>query len=212
MRAFTLTVMAAGLAYGSAAQALDFGVMETATPIEPRHFKLSAYPLAVRDGGRTTDEDGFALALGYGLPHGVDVEGTAARFDGATIYGSDVEWQAWRSGLMAFSFGGGAHYYDLERGGRIRGLDSTAILTFLATPHLDLNAALDASFEDVNVDVEEDPSLTGADVDNRYETFYFAPGVQYRFTRNLEAMAEVGVGLNTEASDYASAGLSWYFR
>lgn len=210
MRASTLFVPAAAAAlFASAASALDFGVMETAEPIEPRHFKLTAYPLALRNGGHTTADGGFAVGLGYGLHHGVDVEGLYARFDDATIYGSDVEWQPWRSGDLLFSFGGGAHLIDRDSGGRIRGIDSTAIFTFLATPRLHLNTALDLSLEDVDA---EDREGRGLEVDNRYETAYFVPGIQYKFSRNLEAIGEVGVGLNDEATDYASAGLSWYFR
>lgn len=204
--------VAAGLAFCGSAWAADFGVMETAEPIQTNSFKLVGFPLITdRDDGE--EEGGFALGLGYGLPYGMDIEGQVARDDTATYFGSDFEWNAWTGYRMRVSIGGGLHTVDLDDGGSANGLDSTAIFTYTPLPRLDLNASLDASYEDVNGGDGTDPALPERwRTDNEYETYYFAPGLEYQLTPNLDVLAEVGLGLNGQSEEYASAGLSWYFR
>jgi hypothetical protein len=206
MKVWNLVVLTAGIAWAGSASALDFGVMESATPIEANALKLTGYPIAIRNNDRAGDDGGFVFGAGYGLFHGFDVEGTIARYDNATAYGSDVEWQPWRNEYVAVSFGGGGHFIDVEGGnGDVRGLDTTGMLTWLATPRLELNGAIDISVEDVDVPA-------GRLEDDRYETIYFAPGVTFRLLHDLELIGEVGLGLNNAARDYAGAGVSWYFR
>jgi hypothetical protein len=206
-----VAALAALTACGSVAAA-DFGVMESAEAIEPHTFKLTGFPMLVDRG--THGDDAFALALGYGLPNAVDVEGQVAYVDDATLFGADLEWNAWTADRMRFSIGGGLHGADLERGASAVGADATAILTYTPVARLDLNAALDAAVDDVNV--RESAALPPPDArfteDGRYDTYYFVPGVEYQATRNLDLLAEVGVGLNGESDDYFSGGLAWYFR
>jgi hypothetical protein len=204
--------MAAGLVLCGPVAAADFGVMETAEPIQTDSFKLVGFPMVTdRDDGN--GEGSFALGLGYGLPYGMDVEGQIARDAIATYFGSDIEWNAWTGNRMRVSIGGGAHTVAIDGGGSANGIDSTAIFTYTPIRRLDVNASLDASFEDVNGGDGTDPTVPERwRSDNRYETFYFAPGVEYQLTHNLDVLAEVGLGLNGESDDYGSAGLSWYFR
>lgn len=204
--------LVAALALAGPAWAADFGVMETAEPIEPRAFKLVGFPMLTdRDDG--AGEGAFAVGLGYGLPHGLDVEGQVARDDIATYFGSDLEWNAWTGHRMRVSIGGGVHTVDLDDGGTANGVDSTAIFTYTPVRRLDLNAALDASFEDVDGGDGTEPALPERwRTDNQYETYYFAPGLEYQLTRSLDLLAEAGLGLSGASDDYASAGLSWYFR
>ena len=202
----------AGLALCHSAWAVDFGVMETAESIEPKAFKLVGFPL-LTDRGNDNEESAFAVGLGYGLPFGLDIEGQVAHDDQANYFGSDVEWNAWSGYRMKVSIGSGLHTVDLHDGGRANGADTTAIFTYTPVRHLDVNAALDASYEDVNAGSGIDPTLPERwRSDNRYETAYFAPGIEYQLMRNLDLLAEVGLGLTDQSDDYASAGLSWYLR
>lgn len=211
MKARNLAVLA-GLALSGPAWAADFGVMETAESIEPRAFKLEGFPM-LSDRPSGNEEGGFAVGLGYGLPFGLDIEGQVARDDVATYYGSDVEWNAWTFNRMKVSLGSGVHTIDIDRGGTASGADATAIFTWTPVRRLDLNAALDASYEDVNAGSTFEPDLPGRwRSDNQYETYYFAPGIEYSLLRDLDLVAEVGIGLNGASDDYAGAGLSWYLR
>jgi hypothetical protein len=194
------------------AAAADFGVMESAEPIEPKVFKLTGFPMLVDRG--THGDDAFALALGYGLPNDMDVEAQVAYVDNATLFGVDLEWNAWKADRMRFSIAGGGHSADLEDGASAIGADATAIFTYTPVARLDVSAALDAALDDVNV--RESAVAPPADArfteDGRYDTYYFVPGLEYQLTRNLDLLAEGGLGLNGESDDYLSAGLSWYFR
>lgn len=211
MKRYGLGVLASA-ALCSSAWATDFGVMETAEPIEPQSFKLVGFPLmSDRDG--SDDQGAIALGLGYGLGNGLDVEVLAARSDIATTLGADLEWNAWTADRVRLSLAGGLHGADLDAGGSARGLDATAIFTFTPMDRLDLNAAFDGSFEDVSGGANADPGLPQRwRTDNEFETAYVVPGVEYQLTHNLDLLAEGGLGLNNESDDYLSAGLSWYFR
>ena len=206
----------ASLALCGSASAADFGVMESAESIEPKAFKLTAFPLLTdrdRGGGDSDEESAFAVALGYGLPYGLDVEGQVARDDIATYFGSDVEWNAWSGYRMKVSIGGGLHTVDFDDGGSANGVDTTAIFTYTPIRRLDVNAALDVSYEDVNGGSGLEPNLPERfRSDNRHETVYFAPGLEFQMTRNIDLLAETGIGLNDASDDYLGAGLSWYFR
>lgn len=192
--------------------AADFGVMETAEPIQPRGFKLVGFPLLTDRPGNDA-EGAFAVGLGYGLPFALDVEGQVARDDVATYFGSDVEWNAWTGYGMRVSIGSGVHTVDMDDGGRVNGLDTTVIFTYTPILRLDLNASLDASYEDVDGGDGTEPTMPARwRTDNEYETAYFAPGLEYQLTRTLDVLAEGGIGLTSESDDYVSAGLSWYFR
>jgi hypothetical protein len=211
MKARTAALVAALAAFGDAA-AVDFGVMESAEPIEPRTLKLTGFPMLVDKS--VHGDDALALSLGYGLPGDMDVEVQLAVIDRATLLGADLEWNAWTAGSLRLSLGGGLHGADLDYGARAVGADATAILTYTPLARLDLSAALDAAVDDVNVREAAAPPPSGTHFteDGRYDTYYFVPGVEYQLTRNLDLLAEVGVGLNGESDDYLSAGLSWYFR
>jgi hypothetical protein len=202
----------AALTVCGTATAADFGVMESAEAIEPHAFKLTGFPMMVDRGAH--GDDAYALALGYGLPNAMDVEVQLAQIDRATLYGADLEWNAWSADRMRFSIGGGLHGADLERRATLVGADLTAIFTYTPIARLDVNAALDAALDNVNVDESAGlpPSELHFNEDGRYDTYYFVPGLEYEATRNLDLLAEVGVGLNGESDDYLSAGLAWYFR
>jgi hypothetical protein len=211
MKARIVAALAALTVSGSAA-AVDFGVMESAEAIESRTFKLTGFPMLVDKS--VHGDDAFALSLGYGLPNAMDFEVQVAVIDRATLLGADLEWNAWRADRMRFSIGGGWHGADLEQGASAIGADATAIFTYTPIARLDVNAALDAAIDNVNVNesaATPPPELNFTE-DGRYDTYYFVPGVEYQVSRHLDVLAEAGLGLNGESDDYVSAGLAWYFR
>ena len=75
-----------------------------------------------------------------------------------------------------------------------------------------MSAAINAAVDDVNNRGANVPADSRFPVDGRYERYYAVQGVGYTVTHNLDVMAEFGVGLNGESDNYASAGMSWYFR
>jgi len=199
------------LAVCGAASAADFAMMETAEHITQGKFKLSGFPVVV-DRERADAESGFAVGLGYGLPYDMDVEGHVARYGDGTFTGADLEWNAWRQGRMTLSLGSGLHGADLDGGGTAAGADGTLIFSYRPLERLSLSAALDAAFDDVNNRDAAVPADSRFPTDGRYERYYAVQGIGYTLTRNIDLIAEVGLGLNGESDDYVSGGMSWYFR
>lgn len=213
MKAINVAVAGSLLAVCGAAGAADFAMMETAARINQGTFKLSGFPVVIdRERADADAETGFAAGLGYGLRYDMDVEGHVARYEDGTFTGADLEWNAWRSGPMAFSIGSGLHGADLDGGGYAAGADGTAIFTYSPMHRLSLSAALDATFDDVNNRGTDVPADSRFPTDGQYERYYAVQGIGYQLTRNIDLMAEVGIGLNGESDDYASGGMSWYFR
>jgi hypothetical protein len=211
MRALNVAALA-GLALCGSASAAEFAMMETAQRINEGTFKLSGFPVVIDREDADTTETGFAVGLGYGLPYNLDVEGQVAGYDDGVYAGADLEWNAWRNNRMAFSIGGGVHGADLEDSGSAVGVDGTLIFSYNPIERLALSAALDAAYDDVNDRDAGVPADARFPTDGQYETYYAVPGISYLLTRNIDLLAEVGVGLNGDADDYVSAGASWYFR
>ena len=212
MRALNVAALA-GLALCGSASAADFAMMETAERITEGTFKLSGFPVVIDRGNADDDaETGFAVGLGYGLPYDLDIEGQVAAYEDGTYAGADLEWNAWRGNRMAFSISGGLHGADLEKSGSAVGVDGTLIVSYNPIERLALSAALDAAYDDVNDRDASAPADARFPTNGQYETYYAVPGISYLLTRNIDLLAEVGVGLNGDADNYVSAGASWYFR
>jgi hypothetical protein len=128
------------------------------------------------------------------------VEAKLAVFDGLKLYGADAEvWLV--KGKTDVSVSLGAHKADFDHG-----FDSTAIDTSLLVSHdvghkLELYGGVSLSFE--SIDDVDDSSFTRA---------YLVPGLEYKLGRDLDLVAEVGLGINDDSPNYASAGLALYLR
>jgi len=196
-----------GLACALPAWAVDFGVMETADPIEFRNFKFIGYPLAVRDGAQREEDTGVAVGLGYGFAERWDVEGQMATYDDATYFGGDIEYMFYDEPTLDMSVSGGNHYVRHDFGSQW-GFDFTGIASYSITrvPGLTVNGAVDLAWDDADLRRRVDS------IDERYTTAYLVPGVQYRATRNLDVIGEIGVGLNGASNEYGAVGVSYYFR
>lgn len=210
MRAQNVAALAGVVLCGSAGAA-DFAMMETAERITAGTFKLSGFPVVIDRQDADTDT-GFAMGLGYGLPYDLDLEAQVADHDDGTFFGADLEWTAWRADRMAFSLAGGLHGADLDGSGSAAGADGTMILSYNPMPRLAISAAFSAAYDDVNNRNDDVPADARFRTDGQYERYYGVPGISYLLTRNIDLLAEVGVGLNGDSDDYFAAGASWYFR
>ena len=213
MRTLKVAALAGSLlAVCGTAGAAEFAMMETAERIADGTFKLSGFPVVVDRDRAAGNDTGFVVGLGYGLPYDLDIEGQVAGYDDGTFLGADLEWNAWRQGRMALSIGGGLHGADLDGSGYAAGADGTLILSYTPMQRLSLSAALDAAYDEVNNREAGAPVDSRFPTDGEYETYHAVPAIGSVLTRNIQLLAEVGFGLDGDSDDYASAGMSWYFR
>jgi hypothetical protein len=203
-RTFVITsAVTFALAGASAAGAQDFGVMESAEIIQPGNFKFTGYPMFVLGEDGLDDSWGVVLRGGYGFNDSLDGELGVAFYDGSTLIGGNLELALLRPppavGAVDLSVRGGAHLVQSDAEDAL-GLDLAGLLSTRLTQNLELVASLD-----FNEHFYDDPF---PDV----TTLHLVPGVEYRLSRNLDLLAEFGLGLDDDAANYLSAGLSLYFR
>ena len=47
---------------------------------------------------------------------------------------------------------------------------------------------------------------------NSYNQILLVPGIEYKLHRDLDFVAEFGIGLNDNANNYLAGGLAYYIR
>jgi outer membrane protein with beta-barrel domain len=181
------------------AQAQNF-LMNSAETINKGNFKISGFPTALLGEDGAENEWGIASRLGYGLTPSFDVEAKLAVFDGLKMYGADAEYWLVK-GKTDVSLSGGLHKSDFDGGGDSTAIDLAAIASRKVADRLELYAGGSLSFE----------SIDDAD-DSSFRRFYIVPGLEYRLAKDLDALAEIGIGVNDESPNYVSFGLSYYVR
>lgn len=194
---------ALAIGLSSIGTAQDFGIMESAEIIQPGNFKLTAYPVLILGENGAGNDWGGVLRGGYGFTDRIDAELALALYDGSTLLGGNIELALLKSAALVggidLSARGGAHAVRNDIADAI-GIDAAGILSSRLTQNLELVGSLD-----FGQNFYDEPFTNT-------NTFHLVPGIEYRVTRNLDVMAELGVGLDENAANYISAGLAWYFR
>lgn len=176
-------------------------LMNSAETINEGNFKIAAFPTVLLGEDDADNEWGIATRLGYGFTDRFDVEAKLAFFDALKIYGADAEYWLLK-GRTDFSVSAGAHKADFEG----EGADSTAIdLAAIASRNvgdsLEVYVGGSLSFESID-DVD----------DSSFRRAYVVPGIEYRVARDLDLLAEIGIGLTDESPNYVSFGAAYYLR
>jgi hypothetical protein len=176
-------------------------LMNSAETINEGNFKISGFPTVLLGEDDADNEWGIATRLGYGFTPSFDVEAKLAFFDGLKMYGADAEYWIVK-GRTDVSLSAGLHKADFD----FDGADSTAFdLAGIASRNvgsdLELYVGASLSFE----------SHDDAD-DSSFKRFYVVPGAEYRLAKDVDLLAEVGVGLTDESPNYLSFGVSYYVR
>ena len=175
-------------------------LMNSAETINKGNFKLCAFPTVLIGEDDAESSWGVASRLGYGFTPSFDVEVKLATFDGLTLYGADAEWWALK-GRTDLSLSAGAHKSDFEGGGGSTAIDTAVIVSRGVASSLELYVGGSLSFE----------SLDDVD-DSSFERIYIAPGLEYRLGKDIDLLAEFGIGLNDDSPNYFSFGAAYYIR
>ena len=198
MKKLLLLITIFALGSGSA-QAQNF-LMNSAETINKGNFKISGFPtiLLGEDGG--DNEWGIATRLGYGFTPSFDVEAKLAFFDGYKTYGADAEYWLVK-GRTDVSLSAGLRKSDFDAGGGSSAVDLAAIASRNIGDALEAYVGGSVSFESVD-DLD----------DSSYRLLYVVPGIEYRLARDVDVLAEIGLGLNDDSPNYVSFGVSYYVR
>jgi hypothetical protein len=193
-------VAALGAVIPVSVAAQDFGVMNSAETINRGNFKLMANPMIIFVEGDADNEVGVALVAGYGFTDSFDVEGKVAFYDGVSFFGGDAEYWFVKARPVDVSVIGG---FNLGR--RDGGFDTTAFdFTFLGsghvTPRLEFYGGLD--FSRMSID----------DFDASFTTVHLVPGIEYAISPDLDFVAEFGIGVDDDSTNYLSVGIAYYLR
>lgn len=191
---------ACALALGAArpAAAQNF-LMNSAETINEGNFKVAAFPTVIFAEGEGEDAWGLATRFGYGFTDRFDVEGKIAFFDGLNLYGADAEYWVVK-GDLDVSLSGGLRFSDYEGDADTKALDLAAIASLGVIDRLEAYAGASVSFESVDAD------------DSSFQRFYLVPGVEYRAAKDLDLLAEFGIGLTDDSPHYFSFGVAYYIR
>jgi outer membrane protein with beta-barrel domain len=198
LRSFVAMLTLALLVPVSAA-AQDFGVMNSAETINKGNFKLMANPLVVFGNDNADDEFGVAVVGGYGFTDRVDAEAKVSFFDDLTFIGGDVEVWILKNQPLDLSVIGGFHV-GLAEGRDAAGFDITFLGSKHVLPKLEIYGGLDIATNDFE------------DSDDHFTTVHLVPGIEYAISRDIDLVAEVGLGLNDDARHYISGGIAFYIR
>ena len=184
----------------SIAHAQDFGVMESAETIDKGNFKLKVNPMFILGDGDT--QTGIAAGVGYGFTDALDFEANVAHYTGLTLIGGNLEyWLVKDRHPVDVSASVGFHMAKSDFSDQT-GVDVTVIGSHAMTPKLDVYAAIDMAFNKFR------DSFPG----NSYKQLHLVPGIEYKVHPDLDLVAEFGVALNDDSSNYLSIGLAYYVR
>ena len=84
------------------------------------------------------------------------------------------------------------------------GFEITPQLSGNVSENLELCGSLNASFESI----QDAPPR----VDDSFTRLHLVPGIEYRLSDTLDLVAEFGIGINDNSSNYVGAGITYYFR
>jgi hypothetical protein len=194
------------LLFPTLALAQDFGVLNSAETINRGNFKLNGAPVVTFGKDGSGNNGGAIVSGGYGLTDRVDVEGRLAFLDNVNFYGGDVEVWVVKNRRVDVSLGGGFHFGDGRDRYNNRGIDVTFLTSGHVTPRLELYGAFDMAIDSITGDLDD------SDAGGDYTTVHLVPGIEYRIGRDIDLVAEFGIGLNADSRHYLAGGLAFYFR
>ncbi len=177
--------------------------MGSAETINPGNFKLLANPIVVFQDGAADNEFGISLLAGYGFTDRLDGEARVAFYDNVSFFGGDVEYWILKNGGLDLSAAGGFHVGWGDRIANTKAIDLTFEGSGHITPRLELFGAFDVARNSLDIDDR---------FDNDYTTVHLVPGIEYALSDNLDFVAEIGIGLNDDSSNYVSGGIAFYIR
>jgi hypothetical protein len=203
----TFSVLSAALCLCLAlpAAAQNIGILQSAETNNQGTVKLMVAPLMSFGSNDADDEFGIMARVGYGFTGRFDAEAKVGLSENGSFFGADGELWLLKDAGLDISLTGGLHWlFGDGESLDTMGFEITPLVSGHVTESLELFGALDVAFESV----QDAP----AGVDDSYTRVHLVPGIEYRLSDAADLVAEFGVGLNDNSSEYVSAGIAFYFR
>jgi hypothetical protein len=173
-------------------------VMNSAETIKVKNFKFAVFPTMLFSKNGSDSEFGVAGRFGFGFTPRLDIEAKAAFFDGLTYFGVDVEYWLIKERKFNASIAVGGHMTKSDVGPDSSGIDTTFLISTKPANKLEIYGGLKLAFDSYK------------NIDWNYTLAHVVPGIEYRISRDLDFVAEVGIALNENSRSYASAGFAFY--
>lgn len=174
-------------------------VMNSAETIKVDNFKLAVFPTMLFSKNGSDSAFGVAGRFGYGITSRFDIEAKAAFFKDLTYLGFDFEYWLIKGKMLNTSITVGGHMTNSDIGADSSGIDATLLVSTRPARNLELYGGLKLAFDSIKNSKEN------------YTLAYVVPGIEYRISRDLDFLAEVGIALNDNSRSYGSAGFAFYF-
>lgn len=173
-------------------------LMNSAETINQGNIKLALFPTVLfgKNGGDSIW--GVAGRLGFGLTPRFDIEAKAATFKGLNYFGVEAEYWLVKGGSINVSAALGGHLTDSKGGADSSGIDTTLLFSTSPIRNLEIYGGLKLAFDKIK------------NSDHNFTRAHLVPGIEYRLSDNLDFLAEFGIALNDNSSNYASVGLALY--
>ncbi len=193
------------MVFSLAAQAQDFGVMQSAETIKPGNFKFAVYPMFVQSEGRGDDDTGFVARAGYGFGNGIDGEFKYSSFDNGSNIGLDLEFALATGTGADVSLSVGGHLGSADNGC----CDSTNLdLTLTASGEIAEAFELVGSIDVTFVSLDDAPRFA----DDSFTPVHLVAGFEYKLSQVVDLIGEFGIEINDEGADYGAIGIAIYLQ
>lgn len=185
------------------AGATDFGVLHTGQPVAKGVWWLGGGGIAALEDPH---REALVLSAGTGLGPKADAEVKWSLSGDDMAIGGDINYLVFNSGpaekRVDVSVGAGYHYVAHDVTDQ-NAFDIQGIFSKLLNPKTSLYGALTVSFGSQDVPEGFDGSYTAANL---------VPGIDYKLNDKINAVVELGIGLNDSATNYIAAGIHYYIR
>ncbi len=178
------------------AGAQDF-IQSSAQPIPEGDLGFSGYPTVLFAKNNGPDRWGGAGRVGYGIADNFDVQGKVGVFNGFTLVGADATFRILRGDVdLGLSVGGHQALMQFAP-------DSTAMdLAWLSGARVSKRLRVEGG---VSYSLETVHSVRSS----TFSRVYVVPGINYRVSREVAVVSQLGVGLNNNSPNYLTAGFSF---
>jgi len=204
-----VSVAALGLCFALPATAQYIGILQSAETMNRGTYKLMVAPVMVFGKNGADDELGVVVRGGYAFTDQFDAEAKLAFSENGTFVGADGEYWIYRgsekNSILDLSLTGGLHWvFGNDNRFDTMGFEITPQLSGHVSKNLELCGALYALFESIK---DAPPG-----VEDSYTILNLVPGIEYHLSDAFDLVAEFGIGINDDSSNYVGAGITYYVR